>query len=434
MRAQTAVCAVLIASAAGCTNIAAPQYKRRLESSSAFGLCMQEHGHGAASPAIVAPLNPPGVAMLAPPPRRLCVAPMMDWTDRHDRYFLRRFSEHAWLYTEMVTCSAILDSPYTKEQHLKFFHDEHPVALQLGGSDPRSLATCAAIGEGYGYDEINLNVGCPSDRVSRSKNSYGACLMAEPELVAECVAAMQSAVSVPVTVKHRIGVDDMDSYDHFCRFVRVVEAAGCKTFIVHARKAILGGKLTPKQNREIPPLKYDYVHALKQEFPHLEVIINGGIQSLGKAQGHLERGVDGVMIGRSAYYDPFRLLGTADRLIYGHPAGVEKSRQQIVDDMVPFIQEQLDGGQHLNTMTRHMMGLFNGCPGGKAFRRHLSDHVHLPGAGVQTLLDAVAHVPEHVRRHGLSAEEEAAYQEALAVRRVEKKGGKKPRADKVFQL
>ena len=288
----------------------------------------------------VAPLNPRGSRLRELPPRRLCVAPMMDWTDRHDRYFLRCFSKHTWLYTEMVTCSAILDNEWRKEQHLKFFAAEHPVALQLGGSDPEQLATCAAIGESYGYDEINLNVGCPSDRVSRTKNSFGACLMATPELVARCVAAIKSAVSVPVTVKHRIGIDDMDSYEELCNFVRVVSAAGCSTFIVHARKAILKGKLSPKQNREIPPLKYEYVYQLKRDFPHLEIIINGGVTDLTQAEEHMAKGVDGVMIGRSAYYDPFRILGTADRIMYGDAGGFEKSRQEVCCARAPRCEEK----------------------------------------------------------------------------------------------
>jgi len=347
--------------------------------------------------AIVEASHPRGSAPRELPPRRLCVAPMMDWTDRRCRYFLRRFSKNTWLYTEMVTCSAILDNEWRKDQHLKFFEAEHPVALQLGGSDPALLAKCAAIGEGYGYDEINLNVGCPSDRVSRTKNSFGACLMATPELVARCVAEIKKVVSVPVTVKHRIGIDDMDSYENLHNFVRIVAEAGCSTFIVHARKAILKGKLTPKQNREIPALNYDYVYRLKRDFPHLEIIINGGVTDLAQAAEHVAQGVDGVMIGRSAYYDPFRILGTADRVMYGDASGFEKSRQQIVEEMAPFIQEQLEAGEHLNSVTRHMLGLFNACPGGKQYRQHLSEHVHLKGSGVHTLLDAVHKVPEPVR-------------------------------------
>lgn len=221
--------------------------------------------------------------------------------------------------------------------------------------------------------------------------------MATPELVAECVAAIKAVVKVPVTVKHRIGIDDMDSYEELCHFVKVVSAAGCGTFIVHARKAILSKSLSPKQNREIPPLKYDYVYQLKRDFPHLEIIINGGITDLQQAQVHLDHGVDGVMIGRSAYYDPFRILGTADREIFGDTSGYEKSRQQVVEEMAPFIQEQLDNREHLNSITRHMMGLFNGCKGGKLYRRYLSDNVHLKGSGVDTFLAAVEKVPEDVR-------------------------------------
>jgi tRNA-dihydrouridine synthase A len=275
----------------------------------------------AAGPAHADPATP-AVKMT---PRRLCVAPMMDWTDRFDRYFLRQFSKHTWLYTEMVTTGAIIHGD--QDRHLQFFKDEHPIALQLGGSDPDALAKCAAIAEGYGYDEINLNVGCPSERVS--SGSFGACLMAEPELVRDCVAAMKAAVKVPVTVKHRIGIDDMQSYEELCHFVDTVHQGGCDTFIVHARIAILKG-LSPKENREIPPLKYNFVYDLKRDFPHLEIIINGGITDLAQAQLHLkDNKVDGVMIGRSAYHEPFRILRHADRDIYGDPHALVRTRQQV---------------------------------------------------------------------------------------------------------
>lgn len=311
---------------------------------------------GTVPPASGARMAVESPAVALPASRRLCVAPMMDWTDRFDRFFLRSFSKNTWLYTEMVTTGALIHGD--QERHLRFFAEEHPVALQLGGSDPAALAKCAALGEGYGYDEINLNVGCPSERVS--SGSFGACLMAEPELVRDCVAAMKAAVKVPVTVKHRIGIDNRESYEELCHFVDTVHQGGCDTFIVHARIAVLKG-LSPKENREVPPLKYDWVYNLKRDFPHLEIIINGGITDLTQAQGHLEDGkVDGVMIGRSAYHEPFRILGTADRDIYSDPHGFSKTRQQVVEEMLPFVEEQLAAGVSLNSITRHMFGLFHG--------------------------------------------------------------------------
>jgi len=317
---------------------------------------------------------------------------MMDWTDRYDRYFLRLISKNTWMYSEMVTTSAILNG--NQDRLLGFFPQEHPIALQLGGSDPEDLAKCAKVGESYGYDEINLNVGCPSERVSTG--SFGACLMAEPELVRDCVAAMRESVKVPVTVKHRIGIDHLDSYDLLCKFVSTVEEGGCKTFIVHARKAILKG-LSPKENREIPPLQYHVVHQLKQDFPQLEIIINGGITDLSQARAHLEQGMDGVMIGRSAYHEPYKILSRADMEIYNDVNGYHKSRQQIIEEMLPFIDEQLKAGVSLNSITRHMQGLFHGCPGGRAFRRHLSENVHKEGSGSHTLWRAVENIPEEVR-------------------------------------
>jgi len=332
--------------------------------------------------------------------RRLCVAPMMDWTDKYDRYFLRQMSKHTWLYTEMVTCGAILHGGI-QDRLLGFDPSEHPIAVQLGGSDPADLAKCAAIAEGYGYDEINLNVGCPSERVS--SGSFGACLMAEPELVAECVAAMVAAVKVPVTVKHRIGIDKMQSYEELCHFVDTVHKGGCNTFIVHARIAILKG-LSPKENRQVPPLKYEWVYQLKKDFPHLEIIINGGIQTLDEAEEHLQH-VDGVMMGRAAYHQPFDVLSAADERIYDDGAsGSARSRQEVMDRMIPFLEENLAAGVSLNTISRHMLGLFAGCKGGRAYRRLLAEQVHLQGSGLHTLLAAVQKVPEDIRLGAVTEE------------------------------
>lgn len=316
---------------------------------------------------------------------------MMDWTDRFDRYFLRLFSKNTWLYTEMITTGALIHGD--SHRHLQYHDAEHPIAVQLGGSEPADLAKCAKMCEEYGYDEINLNVGCPSERVS--SGSFGACLMAEPDLVAECLAAMAAEVSVPVTIKHRIGIDDQDSYEHLCKFVDTVQSKSpTRTFIVHARTAILKG-LSPKQNREIPPLKYHFVHQLKQDFPQLEILINGGINDLPHASTHLQH-VDGVMIGRAAYNTPFQVLAEADRDIYGEDV-TPKTRQEVLEQMLPFIEEQLAEGVSLNSITRHMLGLFHGCKGGKAFRRHLSDNVHKDGSGIHTLMEAVERVPLAVR-------------------------------------
>jgi len=321
--------------------------------------------------------------------RKLSVAPMMDYTDRFDRYFLRQISKRALLYTEMVTTGAIIHGD--RDRHLWFEEAEHPIVLQLGGSDPKALAQCAKIGQDYGYDEINLNVGCPSERVS--SGFFGACLMAKPDLVAECVGEMTAATRVPVTVKHRIGIDGMESYEELCHFVDTVSRAGCEHFIVHARIAVLGG-LSPKQNREIPPLKYDVVHGLKRDFPDLAFTINGGILDLGTAKEQLES-MDGVMIGRAAYHEPWNVLADADHLIYGEE-DAPKTRQDIVNRMVPFIQKNLEDGVPLNSMTRHMLGLFHGCNGGRAFRRHLSENVR-QGTGVEVLLEAVEKVPLEIR-------------------------------------
>ncbi len=316
--------------------------------------------------------------------RRLCIAPMLDWTDRYCRYFLRLISRHVVLYTEMVTTGAIIHGD--RERFLKFDKFEHPVALQLGGSDPADLAQCAKLGEEWGYDEINLNVGCPSDRVQSGR--FGACLMATPELVAECVDAMKQSVSIEVTVKHRIGIDDRDSYGELCDFIGASSEAGCRTFIVHARKAWLQG-LSPKENREIPPLSYETVYRLKQDFPALEIIINGGITTLDQSKVHLEH-VDGVMIGREAYNNPW-MLAEADQQIYGddHPI---PTRHEIVEQLIPFIEQEQSAGTPVNRVSRHILGLFNGQPGARAWRRHISENAHRKGADSSVILEAASRV------------------------------------------
>ena len=313
--------------------------------------------------------------------RKLSVAPMMDWTDRHERAFLRVISRRTLLYTEMVTTGAILHGD--RDRLLGFDVGEHPLALQLGGSEPADLAACAREGAGRGYDEINLNLGCPSDRVQRGR--FGACLMHEPELVADCVAAMIAAVDIPVTVKTRIGVDEQDSYAALQAFVAKIAAAGCRSFTIHARKAWLSG-LSPKENREVPPLRYDVVYDLKRDFPDLEIVLNGGVQSLEEAAAHLTK-VDGVMIGRAAYQSPY-VLAEADRLIFGESAA-PKSREEIVADFLPYVARQRGAGVPLNSMTRHMLGLFNGLPGARAWRRCLAEEAHKPGAGPEVIAAAL---------------------------------------------
>jgi len=315
-------------------------------------------------------------------PHRFCIAPMMDYSDRHYRYFLRLLSRHARLYTEMVTTGAILHGD--REYLLGFSAQEHPVALQLGGSVPAELAQAARIGADYGYDEINLNVGCPSDRVQTGR--FGACLMAEPQLVADGVAAMRAAVTIPVTVKTRIGIDERDSYEELCHFIGTVAGAGCDTFIVHARKAWLQG-LSPKQNREIPPLRYDVAYQLKREFPHLSIVINGGIVSLESALQHLAH-VDGVMLGRAAIHDSY-VVAQADRLLFGdeHPV---PSRAEAALSYLPYIEQQLALGIRLPTLTRHLLSLFHGRPGARSWRRYLSEHAPRSGAGSEVVRAAVA--------------------------------------------
>jgi tRNA-dihydrouridine synthase A len=307
---------------------------------------------------------------------------MMDWTDRHCRFFHRLLSRRALLYTEMVTAEAILHGD--RQRLLGFSAEEHPLALQLGGSDARKLAEAAAIGEGFGYDEINLNVGCPSDRVQEGR--FGACLMAEPDLVADCVAAMRKSVRVPVTVKCRIGIDDQDSEAALDGFVRAVAAAGCTTFIVHARKAWLQG-LSPKENREIPPLDYARVFRLKAARPDIEIVLNGGIGSLAEALVHLQQ-VDGVALGRAAYQNPY-LLGEVDGSVFGEAPAIA-SRRHVLEQLVPYVERHLRSGGRLNNVTRHVLGLYHGQPRARAFRRHLSEQAPRQGAGVDVLLQAIA--------------------------------------------
>lgn len=307
---------------------------------------------------------------------------MMDWTDRHCRVFHRIMTRRALLYSEMVTADAVIHGK--REMLLGFSPQEHPVALQLGGSDPAKLARAAGIGAEWGYDEINLNIGCPSDRVQSGR--FGACLMAEPDLVAQCVSAMREAVDIPVTVKCRIGIDDQDAEADFARFVETVAAAGCQVFIVHARKAWLQG-LSPKENRDVPPLDYDRVIRLKQARPDLTVLLNGGIGSLADARDHLQH-VDGVMLGRAAYQTPY-LLAEVDRLFYGceRPA---LSRAEVIQHLIPYCQSHIAAGGRLSNITRHILGLYHGAPRGRLFRRYLSDHAAKPGATADVLREALA--------------------------------------------
>ena len=309
---------------------------------------------------------------------------MLDWTDRHCRYLHRLLSRHTLLYTEMVTTGAILHGP--RERCLQFDPAEHPVALQLGGSEPAALAACAAIGADRGYDEINLNVGCPSDRVQSGR--FGACLMAEPQRVAECVAAMTGAAAVPVTVKTRIGIDDRDSYEALAAFVQAVAAAGCRRFIIHARKAWLQG-LSPKENRSLPPLNYPIVWRLRRDFPKLQIVINGGIDSLDAAAAQLQR-VDGVMLGRAAYHNPW-LLAHVDRRVFADPRPLP-TRGQVVTSMLPYIERELRAGTRLKHITRHMLGLFQGVPGARAWRQELSRHAPDRTADAGVVLSALARV------------------------------------------
>ena len=306
---------------------------------------------------------------------------MMDWTDRHCRVFHRQLSRSALLYTEMLTTGAVIHGD--RERLLGFDQIEHPVALQLGGSNPSDLAEAARIGEGFGYDEINLNVGCPSDRVKDGR--FGACLMAEPQLVAEGVAAMKRAVAIPVTVKCRIGIDDQDPEVALDTLARAVVAAGCDTLIVHARKAWLNG-LSPKENRDIPPLDYDRVYRLKRAMPDVPIVINGGILSIDEARGHLAH-VDGVMLGRAAYQEPWRLL-SVDADIFGQVPPHE-TMQDALEAMISYVERQLSRGTRLHAITRHFVGAFHAVPGARSFRRHLAEQGTLRGADVSVLRDAI---------------------------------------------
>jgi tRNA-dihydrouridine synthase A len=311
---------------------------------------------------------------------KFCVAPMMEWTDRHCRVLHRGLTAHALLYTEMVTAEAVIRGE--RERLIGFDAAEHPVALQLGGSEPARLAEAAKIGAEFGYDEINLNVGCPSDRVQSGR--FGACLMREPALVGDCVAAMRAAVEIPVTVKCRIGVDDQDP--EAALRAMIASCAGVDTFIVHARKAWLEG-LSPKENRDVPPLDYDLVARVKQENPSLTIVLNGGIETVDQAERHLTR-VDGVMLGRAAYHSPAILAEVDARLFGGAPVAIDDA----VERYRAYIARKLPEGVPLHAMTRHMLGLFNGRPGARLFRRHLSEHGHRTGAGLATLDDALAHM------------------------------------------
>ncbi|MEN2427856.1 tRNA dihydrouridine(20/20a) synthase DusA [Chromobacterium vaccinii] len=314
------------------------------------------------------------------PSRRLSVAPMLDWTDRHYRYFARQITRHTWLYTEMVTTGALLNGDVAR--HLRFDEAEHPIALQLGGSEPAELAACAKLAAEWGYDEVNLNVGCPSERVQ--KGAFGACLMAEPKLVSDCVKAMRDAVDIDVTVKHRIGIDQIEHYGYLREFVDTVAEAGCRTFIVHARNAILKG-LSPKENREIPPLKYDYVYRLKRERPDLEILINGGVKTNAEIAEHLKH-VDGVMVGREAYHNPW-LMADWDALFYGDEAAGPE-RAAVVDAMMPYVTARLGDGSNVRHIARHILGLFQGLPGARNWRRMLSDSKLLDGADAGLLRQA----------------------------------------------
>lgn len=313
--------------------------------------------------------------------RRFCIAPMLDWTTRHQRYFTRLITKQALLYTEMITTGALIYGD--RDRYLNYNEAEHPVALQLGGSDPKAMAQCAKMAEDYGYDEVNINVGCPSERVQ--KGAFGACLMLEPELIAECIGEMTVAASnTPITVKNRIGVDHHDSYENLTHFIDIVSAGGCSTFYIHARSAWLKG-LSPKENRDIPPLNYEMVYQLKRDFPQIEFIINGGIKTLSSSMEHLEQ-VNGVMMGREAYSNPYSLV-EVDNLIYNtnQPA---PTRHQVLDQFMDYVDEQLLQGVFLNHMTNHILGLFHAQPGAKAWRRHLSENASKKGAGLKVLEEA----------------------------------------------
>jgi len=316
---------------------------------------------------------------------KFSVAPMLDWTDKHCRYFHRRLSRHAVLYTEMVTTGAIL---FGQGDYLSFNEEEHPVVVQLGGSDPEAMAKSALLCQQHGYDAININVGCPSDRVQNGM--FGACLMAQPAQVAACVSAMRAVVDIPVTVKTRIGIDDSDDMQFLTDFVGIVSEAGCSQFIIHARKAWLQG-LSPKENREVPPLNYPRVYQLKQQFPALDISINGGVKTVEECLTHLQY-LDGVMVGREAYTNPL-LLAQIDHALYGDPRPVP-TPHQLVREMLPYIELQMQQGARFWHIARHMLGIFQGVPGARLWRRHLSETGHLPTSGPEVMLAALAKVPE----------------------------------------
>lgn len=320
----------------------------------------------------------------------LATAPMMDWSDRHCRYFWRLIAPSAVLYSEMVTTGALIHGD--QQWHLQYHPSEHPIVLQLGGNDPKDLAYCAELAQRYGYDEVNLNCGCPSDRVQAG--GFGAYLMGEPETVRDCVAAMIATTDCPITVKHRLGIDHQDTYEELKRFIEIVAQSGCTKFIVHARKAWLDG-LSPKQNRDIPPLNYAWVYRLKEDFPELSLIINGGITSPSECIEHAQY-LDGVMIGREAYHNPWQLRAISDAL-YGTRAE-HLNQADIMQAMIEYSEEQLRGGVKLNHITRHLLHFYQGCSGAKRFRRHLSEHAHKQGATAQVLQDALALInPERLR-------------------------------------
>lgn len=315
---------------------------------------------------------------------RFCIAPMMDWSDRHCRYLWRVISNHTRLYTEMVTTGALLNGD--QKRFLHYNPEEHPLALQLGGSDSMDLAACAKLAEDWGYDEVNLNCGCPSDRVQNGM--IGACLMAHPHIVADAYQAMQEAVDIEVTIKHRIGIDDMDNYQGMVDFIGPIADKGCKTFIVHARKAWLKG-LSPKENREVPPLEYPFVYQLKKDFPALNIVINGGIKTLDSTRQHLDH-VDGVMIGREAYSNPY-LLAEVDKRLFGSSSAIP-SRMDIAHRYIEYCIKEINDGARLHHLSRHVLGLFQGEKGARRFRRHISENAHIENANVDVLLDALNYI------------------------------------------
>ncbi|GIU41280.1 tRNA-dihydrouridine(20/20a) synthase [Shewanella sairae] len=313
--------------------------------------------------------------------RTFSIAPMLDWTDKHYRYFARLMSSQTLLYTEMVTTGAIL---HGRGDYLGYNQEEHPLALQLGGSNPTDLAACAKLAAERGYDEVNLNVGCPSDRVQNGR--FGACLMAEPELVAECVSAMKQVVDIPVTVKTRIGIDEQDSYEFLTQLIDTVHAAGCEEFTIHARKAWLQG-LSPKENREIPPLDYERVYQLKRDYPRLNISINGGVKTLDECKTHLQQ-LDGVMVGREAYQNPY-IIAEVDQQLCGIDAPI-LSRDEVLEKLLPYIEAHLKQGGRLNHISRHIIGLYQGEVGSRIWRRYISENAHKQGAGIEVITQARA--------------------------------------------